>query len=416
MRFFLRVLPSRDLLAVQPIRWLVLSRLCASIFFYSTTIVIFQQQRGLNFTAMFLMESILSGAIWLADVPTSIWADRSGYRRVLVLGCLLNIVGMILFASAYGFWMFAIANVLGGFSIACTSGCESALLYRSLTAEMRAKQGNAAFALLRMATTGGFFLGLATGSFIGAYSPTLAVAASIVPLVGSLAAAWRIQEPPMVQAEPASSLRASILKIVQAVLKTIRQQPILIGLQVFSSAAFSLSNAIFWFNQPYFTRVGIPVLLFGPAMTIAMGCQLFAMVRMTALLQRIGTRLMLILSCLLPGLAYLLLTRASQPLLAIALVTCVVTFSGWQGPLVDSQLNRLIDDESRATTLSALSLLGSLIGVVLNLLIGSLGDHGLTTAGFGMGASLILLCVLIPFVVQRSTTKRAQVVDKSQLS
>jgi hypothetical protein len=80
MRFFLRVLPSRDLLAVQPIRWLVLSRLCASIFFYSTTIVLFQHQRGLNFTAMFLMESILSGAIWIADVPTSIWADRFGYR------------------------------------------------------------------------------------------------------------------------------------------------------------------------------------------------------------------------------------------------------------------------------------------------------------------------------------------------
>lgn len=413
MRFFLRVLPSRELLAIQPVRWLVLSRLCTSIFFYSTTIVLFQRQRGLDFTAMFLMESILSGAIWLADVPTSIWADRAGYRRVIVLGCLLNIVGMVLFASAYGFWMFAISNILAGFSIACTSGCESSLLYRSLTAEMRAKQGDAAFALLRLASTCGFFLGLTTGSFIGAFSPTLAVVASIVPLVGSLAAAWRIQEPPLMEAKAAGSLLASILKIVQAALKTIRRQPILLCLQMFSSAAFSLGNAIFWFNQPYFTRAGIPVFLFGPAMGIAMGCQLLAMARMTAFLQRVGTRVMLILSCLLPGLAYLLLTHATQPFLVVALVTCVVAFSAWQEPLVNSQLNRPIDDESRATTLSALSLLGSLIGVALNLWIGSLGDQGLTTTGLGMGISLILLCILIPFLVKGSVPKSAPGVDGS---
>ena len=110
---------------------------------------------------------------------------------------------------------------------------------------------------------------------------------------------------------------------------------------------------------------------------------------------------MLICSCLLPGLAYILLTRTTQPLLVIALVTCVVAFSVWQGPLVDSQLNRHIDDEARATTLSALSLIGSLVGVALNLWIGSLGDQGLTTTGLGIGISLVLLCVLIPFLVKK---------------
>src|SRR5260370_38430175 len=94
MRFFLRLVPSRALLAVQPIRWLVLSLLFASIFFYSTTIVLFQQQRDLNFTAMFLMESILSAAIWIADVPTIIWSDRFGYRPLVILGPLFASPGM----------------------------------------------------------------------------------------------------------------------------------------------------------------------------------------------------------------------------------------------------------------------------------------------------------------------------------
>src|SRR3981081_1869793 len=111
MRFFRCLLPSRDLLALPAVRWFVLSQFCTNLFFYSTTIVLFQQQRGLNFTEMFLMESLLSGAIWIADIPTSIWADRFGYRRMIILGCVCNLAGILCFALAYGFWMFAVANV-----------------------------------------------------------------------------------------------------------------------------------------------------------------------------------------------------------------------------------------------------------------------------------------------------------------
>jgi MFS family permease len=400
MRFFLRLLPSRDLLALQTIRWLVLSRFCTNLFFYSTTIVLFQHQRGLNFTAMFLMESILSGAIWIADVPTSIWADRFGYRRMIILGCVCNLAGMLCFALAYGFWMFAVANVLGGFSIACTSGSESALVYGSLTTELREKRGNAAFALLSMASTGGLFLGLTTGSFLGAYSPTLAVVMSIVPLVCSLVAAWRIPEQQTFQTVSPGQANASVEKIVKTALQTIRHQPVLIGLKVFSSAAFALTNAIFWFNQPYFARAGIPVALFGPVMAIAVGFQFLMVSRMTQFLQHVGARVMLILSCFLPGMAYLLLTRTMQPLLTGVLVACVIAFSSWREPLVSHQLNKNIPDESRATTLSALSLIGSCTGIVLNPWIGSLGDQGLVAIGLAMGTSLVLLCVLLPFVVK----------------
>lgn len=410
MRFFSRFLPARDLLAVQPVRWLVISRLCSSIFFSSTTTVLFQQQRGLNFTAMFLMESILSGAIWLADVPTSVWADRFGYRRMLILGCLFNLVGGFFFLFAYGFWLFAIANVFSGFSIACVSGCEDSLLYNSLTPEMRAKEGDAAFTLLNLALSGGFFLGLATGSFIGAYSPTLAVASSIVPSFCALIAACRIQEPQRTDRKRSSEVKSSILKVVQAALQTIRHRPILIGLQVFGSAAFSLTNAIFWFNQPYFARAGIAVFWFGPAMAVAMGFQLLAIVRIPWLLKCLGVHTMLILSCLLPGIAYLLLTRTTQPLFTIALVACEVVFPAWRGPLISNQINQQIEDTARATTLSALALVGPLASIVVKLWMGSLGDRGLTITGMGMGASLALLCVFVPFVVRRPKTQSAEVI------
>jgi MFS family permease len=194
MSFFWRFVPSRNLLQVHNIRWLVLARFFADLFFYSTTIVIFQEQRGLNFTQIFLNESILSAAIWIADIPTSIWADRFGYRSMIIVGCVMSLLGMITYLFAYGFWLFALSSVLGGLAIACSSGCESALLYSSIPIEDRKTRGTEAFALIGMATSAGLFLGLFTGSFIGAYSPSLAVAASIVPIVFSLLAAFRLHK------------------------------------------------------------------------------------------------------------------------------------------------------------------------------------------------------------------------------
>lgn len=410
MRRFLRLVPARELLALQPIRWLVISQFCSNIFFSSTTIVLFQQQRGLNFTEMFLMEAILSGGIWLSDVPTSIWADRFGYRRMLILGSLFNLVSGFFFLFAYGFWLFAIANVLAGFSIACVSGCADALLYNNLTPEVRTQQGDAAFTLLRLTASCGFFLGLATGSFIGAYSPTLAVAAGIVPSCCALFAAWHIRKPDVAVKEAhANEVRVGFLKIMQVALQTMRRQPILIGLTIFSSVAFPMTNAIFWFNQPYFGRAGIPIFWFGPAMALAMGGQMLAIARVPWLLKRLKTRAVLILSCLLPGLAYLLLTSTTQPLLVIALVGCVVIFPAWQGPLIDNELNQRIEDAARATTLSALTLVGSLASATVKIWIGTLGDRGLTVTGIGMGAGLLLLCVLVPLIVRKPAAQKAEV-------
>src|SRR5690348_11335505 len=129
MKFFLRFLPYRDLWFISNVRWLVLARFFANIMFYSTLMVRFQTSRGLNFTEMFSLESIISLFSWVFDIPTGIWADRFGYRRVLITGYGLNVASLLVFILAHTFWMFALASALFGIGLACISGCESALVY-----------------------------------------------------------------------------------------------------------------------------------------------------------------------------------------------------------------------------------------------------------------------------------------------
>src|SRR5262249_23452459 len=116
-------------------------------------------------------------------------------------------------------------------------------------------------------------------------------------------------------------------------------------------------------------------------------------------LQRtLGTRLLLVLSCLLPGGAYLLLVAHTAPVITVLLVAGIVGFSAWREPLVERELNTRIPDTSRATTLSALSFVGSLVGVLLNPLVGHLGDLGLGATGVGLGVGLLALCAVVPFL------------------
>ena len=400
MRFFLHLLPARDLLGIRNIRWVLLSRLCANLYFYSTTIVLFQQQRGLTFIAMFAMESILSIAILVADIPTSIWADRFGYKKIILLGRLCSITGMLCFLFAHGFWMFAVSNVLAGFAIACNSGCEGALIYHSLTERQREHQGNAAFTLLRLASTCGLFLGLASGSLIGALNPTLAVGASIVPLSFSLLAALHIQEQKELPVKLSQHIYWQVVEIVKVALKTIYIKPELVGLSMIDSAAFAFTNAIFWFNQLYFARADIPVIWFGPLTAAAMVLQFLVLLQMSRLQRSLGTRVLLILSCLLPGTAYILLVSISQPYVTVALVGCIIAFSSWREPLINNQFHKNVSDEARATTLSALSLLGSFTGIALNPWIGSLGDQGLSMTGSRMGIGLLVLCLPILLLIK----------------
>ena len=395
-----RFVPDPGLLAIPNIRWLVISRFFADLFFYSTTIVLFQHQRGLNFTQMFLMESIISATVWFADIPTGAWADRFGYRRLIIVGRILNVVGLVVFVFAYGFWLFAFSNILTGLAIACLSGCESAMVYKSVPTEKREQAVSSAFTLLYAASNAGFFVGLLTGSFIGAYSPTLAVAVSSIPAVLALITALRLRTEPAKDTTEVHTKVIGMRGLLRSAMTIIRAQPALVGLSFFDTAAFAFVNAIFWYNQPYLTRSGVTIAWFGPIMATAMGLKILVGLRLPYMQSRLGVRFTLILSCLIPGIAYVLLAIAHTSLLVIMCIALIVALPAWRAPLVQTELNHLISDEARATTLSSLSFLGTIAGIALNPLIGYVGDLGLATTGVSIGIGLIVLCIIVPFVVK----------------
>lgn len=329
MLFFARFVPSRELWSLQNICWLVIIRFLANVIFYSTVIVQYEAWRGLNFTEMVMLESIMSLAALIFHVPAGMLADQLGYRGVLFLGYGLCTTSVAVFAFSYGFWWFAFGDVLFGTGIASICECEDALLYESLPREgplatgRLTSLGTAAFALLNAASSAGFVLGLFLGSFIGARSSALAVIASIVPMTLAWMMTLKLHPIGRGLAQGNDRLKMAPLRMVDLLrwaTRLVREQPGMVGLSLFSSAAFALVQAIFWYNQPYFTRAGIAIAWFGPLIAAAVGLQMLVTLTTPRVKQRLGQATTLALSCILPGIAYLLLPVARVPALAAVLV------------------------------------------------------------------------------------------------
>ncbi|QBD82231.1 MFS transporter [Ktedonosporobacter rubrisoli] len=390
----------RELLSIRNVRWLFIASLLANTMFYSTVMVQYETLRGLNFTEMFALEAIISIAAWLFEIPSGIFADRLGYRPTLLLGYASNLASLLLFIITRGFWPFALASALFGLNLACLSGCEDALIYESLPQERSAELSPAAFALLNAARNVGFFAGLATGSFFGTHDPALPFIITLIPLGLAFVAILRLQSVPR-HAQLASQnglAPLSTVEFLRSALQLIRRYPALVSLSLVQSAAFTLVNAIYWYNQPYFAQAGIAVLWFGPLTAAAVGLSMLVVLTTPAAKKVPGTRMALALSCLIPGVGYIALAATRDPLPTVLLIMAIIVGSAWRSTIISDILNRHIKDGSRATTLSVLSFLGALAGMAFNPLIGYVGDLGLTTTGLGLGTMLMLLGLIAYFL------------------
>lgn len=402
MRISTYLATYRELWSIHTIRWLFIARFLAHITFYSTVIVQYQSSRGLNLTAMFALESIISIAAWLFEIPMGLLADRIGYKRILILGYGLNILSLVLFATTHGFWLFALGSVFFGITLACLSGCEDALAYESLPEGRADSLGTSTFAFLNAAQSAGFLSGVAVGSFMGVSDPALPVMISLLPLTLAFLAILRLQPQtnPLVQKHHDATSRLSYVRdFLRSALLLLRQQPRMIGLSLLQSSAFALTNAIFWYNQPYFLRSGIAVLWFGPITALAIGLGMIVTLSTPAARRWLGTYGALALSCIIPGIGFLALTGNLSPLLTLLLVTLVIAGPAWRQSIISDELNRRIENASRATTLSILSFIGSIAGIALNPLIGLAGDLGLPIASISLGLCLIALGLVARMLV-----------------
>ncbi|WP_423127190.1 MFS transporter [Gaoshiqia sp. Z1-71] len=352
-------------------------------------VVLFYQDNGLGMQDIFWLKSIYSAAIVVMEIPSGYMADVWGRKKTLIAGSLLGAAGFSLYSFSYGFWAFAVAEIILGVGHSFVSGADSAMLYDTLKEAKRDKEymkqegwitsaGNFSEAIAGVC--GGL---LATLSLRMPFYLQFGVASLAIP------ATLLLKEP----AVHAPGLLRTFQGTLQTVRKTFLHRELRSALLV-SSATGTASLTFAWFVQPYFLEAGLPLPLFGLMWTLlnlSVGISsMFSYKAELALGQR--KSILLIIGSL--SLGYFL-SALEISLAGIAILFMFYLFRGMAHPILKDYINRYTQSEVRATILSVRDFLIRINFAIIGPLLGYLTDHfSLKTALLFAGLTYLIIAMI----------------------
>lgn len=94
-------------------------------------VVLFYQDNGMGMQEIFMLKSIYSIAIVVLEIPSGWMADMWGRKKTLILGAVLGSAGFLMYSFSFGFFAFAMAEIVLGAGHSFVSGADSAMLYEA---------------------------------------------------------------------------------------------------------------------------------------------------------------------------------------------------------------------------------------------------------------------------------------------
>ena len=365
---------------------MALAMIAAGFDFYVPVSAFFLESRGLSLTDIFMLESILVASILVAEIPAGVIGDRFDRRRLVGAGFVFNAIAEILFAAGTNFSIYALSFVMSGLSIAMLTGVQDAYIYDSLGDDADAKAVGAWGHLSALMLTAGV-TGSVVGSALGSVDISLpALLSAAMAVVAAVCVAFLPQQNPKTHDKHPETSWIS-LKIGVKLLFT---SPLLLYVAVGSSASFALFNAVYTLNQPLFAAQDVPIATWG---VIAGAGQLLAAGYNYAagrIEKRVGRKTALLLA-MGYGAAGFCLMAVPHVLAVVSGFLLVVVGIHARGPITSAVTNKLIPAHRRATVLNVASSVGSLVGIVVNPLVGLGAEASTRLTVLAIGGVLLAL-------------------------
>ncbi|OKH18745.1 MFS transporter [[Limnothrix rosea] IAM M-220] len=337
------------------IRKLWLLKGLESAWFPIPTLIIFYESHGISLEQGVLLKAILSGAIFLGEIPSGYFADRLGRKTSLICGAFLWLLGWLIYCTQGSFSWFAMAEILVGLGGSLMSGADSAIAYDSLLqlgrkSEYRAWEGKA------IAITG---LTEAVCGLVGAWVAATNLVYPFYLQTGCiflyLLLALTLREPTIHHSQETPRWRS----LIPAIQKIFTARPFLRWLLLFSATLSCGSFLIVWLSQEYLVQNGLKLTQLGWAWLILHGALAIA----SGNAAKISTHHYPVVFASLPillAIAYISL-GLTQSLWGIIFIIAIYIVRGFNSPLVLSTLHDHIPSNLRATLISVNSFLFRLI-------------------------------------------------------
>ncbi|BDR54671.1 MFS transporter [Bombiscardovia apis] len=381
---------------------LAVGQIATFLLFYSPVSTVYLASRGLGYSHIFTLESILLFSIMILEIPSGIISDRIDRRWPLIAGFALDAASKVLFALAHDFFGFACSYSLSGFSIALLSGIFEAYVYEQL-GESADTQAVSVFAHLSVLELLAGLLSSLAGAWLA--QSNLAYPAYATAVASIMGAVLMLQLPasPAPQNEGKLSARTS-WKDLLAGLRLLYNSPTLAYVTIGSSASFALFNAVYTLNQPFYQRNGLAIKYWGMFAALSLIAAAVYNTCAAAIEKKLGCTLALFSAFALAGLGFAMMILPSALAVGLGMLLIVAGMHG-KAPVATALANQFIPSKQRATVLNIASSLGSLIALLLNPLIGWAADKNLLATAIAVSMALFVFATLWLVIAGKSDQK-----------
>ncbi len=395
-------------IAGHNIKILFWATIFGSINFLEPIITLLYLKAGLTLSDVFWVTLCWCLAVLVFEVPTGAYADRFGAKVSFITGCVVSIISkgcLIAAVLTQEGWLFYLYNILWGVSVTFFSGAEEALIYDSLKENNEEDTMDTVMGKLQSASLYPLIITFLVGPFIARdLQPIQFVILVIIMTVFQLVQLLLLFK--VVNPQSFNKFRNNPFEHVKQGFTNIRNAPALIRLFVHFTIIFVASFVVFGkMEQPFLVQSGLPVEWLGV---------LYAALALIGLMvsRNIGwftkrfSRIGLLYASGLIILVAVVIASQNNGSVWIALgVFLVIRMARMiRYPIFSHLQNEYIPSDSRATTLSLLSILDSVFDIIFLVSFANIAVFGFNSL-FMWCAVAILIGLLIPIRASKKEEK-----------
>lgn len=348
---------------------------------------------NLTFVGVMLLQSYFTMMVLVFEIPCGAIADYISRKFSLILGALITAFAALIYGSYPNIIIFAIGETLWAFAGALISGTDQAFIYDTLRILERENDISRVIARKRSFMLIGIGISAPIGSMIGVFlTLNLVMTFMFFPFFIATLISLTLKEPNhgLEEVKP-----EKYITVIKSGFKELTHNKILRRLAFEMITTESIVFFLIWTYQIYLGVLNFPIIFFGfigASMTLI---QIVFFNIIPKLENRVrNKRRFLRMYTLVPGIGFILLALIYYIPISIPLILAIIGFGFSRRIIFIKSINKQIETQNRATVLSTIHMISSLIRTILYPFIGYFVMWNLSITFILLGSGIIVLALL----------------------
>ena len=377
---------------------ILLADFLAGLTFWSAVLIPFFTNWGhITLTQVQLLQSWFMIWVFILNIPTGVFADRFGRKKSIFIGSVLTSLSYLLYAAVPGFASFLFAEFVAALGVSFMVGANNAFLYDLLKDSGREEESKHIFGMASSVGQVGAIIAALLGSLIA--SKFGLNAPMYVTAIPSLLAGLVILTVKEVRSEAKEeSDKQNVFTKSKEGIKYLLHHKQLRSLVISDVFIYSGAYFLIWLYQPMLQAVGLAIIYFGLVRSSFSLMGMFATARIGSTIKLFGSEKNFVNYSAVLTITSLFLVALIPSIITVIIAVVVI---GWSGTARTTYLNTIMNEfipsEHRATILSAISTLNTLVFAIMNPIVGILADHSLRLSFFVVGLVPLIVLILLPY-------------------